>query len=264
MAERMKIEDWNKLNSDQQKLVAEEEIPQTIIDRRKNIPQLTAEEIQGLKTSITDLTTQLGDLKTEKTGIYTDLKKARDIIKDLNEKVKTLEAGGGGAPGADEDFPTIAKTRALIVEGIKELKQETIDLRTDVARDRELVDERVMKARTDLPIPYSDAIKVFVVLAKANPTFYKQVQEEGSIPGGRPAHLAYKIALREHPEFVQKVKELGAQEIIANLTKIGKLPKVLPAGGAGGGEPDVNEMSIEQLMALPDDKLDKIAKEGHL
>lgn len=255
----MKIEDWNKLNEDQQKVVPEDEIPQAITDQRKNIPQLSPEEIKGLRDSITTLTENLETLRSEKSGIYADLKAERKIVKDLGEKIKTLEAGGGTV-GADDDFLTIGKAKKLVTDAQKEGDKKVEGLRSEFAQERELSDERRMKGRTDLPIPYSDAIKVFVGLAKNDPSFYEQVRNEASKPGGRPAELAYKIALREHPDFVQKVKELGAQEVITNLGKAGRLPKNLPAGGAGSGAKKIEEMSIDEIMNLPEAEWEKYAK----
>lgn len=251
------MEDWSKLNSDQQKLVAENEIPQAILDQRKD-SQLSPEEIRGLRDSIVTLSGDLESLKTEKTGIYTDLKAARKIIKDLNEKVTSLEAGGGSL-GDDSDFPNVGKVKALIADVTKVSNEKVDGIRNDMARERESTDDRRMKGRTDLPIPYVDAIKIFAGLAKLNPEFYEQVRRESARPGGRPAELAYKIALREHPEFVQKVKELGADEVITNLSNAGKIKK-LPAGGAGSGAKDANEMSFEEIMALSDDEWNKLAK----
>jgi len=178
----------------------------------------------------------------------------------LQEKIKTLEAGGGGAMGDDDDFLTLGKAKTLLKTAEQNTQKAVEGIRGDFARERELVDERRMKGLKDLPIPYADAIKVFVSLAKVNPAFYRQVQDEASQAGGRPAELAYKIAIREHPEFVQKIKELGANDLITNLNKAGKGPKGLPGSGGHSGPKDVNDMSIEELINMDDATWEKHAK----
>ena len=215
-------------------------------------------EVEKLTNSVKELTEKVENLQREKSGIYGDYKEQKEANKQLKAKVDELEEKlSSGGEGDSDLYLTVNKAKTMLANSEKKIDEAKTELRGEFAAERERVDERRMKERKDLPIPYEEAIKVWAKMAKDDPSLYRQVKDEGMKPGGRPAELAYKIAIREHPEFVKRIKESTREEVVKNLNKTGA--KRLP-GGAAGGQRDYNDMSIEDLMKLDDKTLDALAR----
>jgi len=254
---------WNALSAEEQVLQADD-MPQEL--KGKGNQQPTVEDVKKLTDQVKGLTTKLEaavkateDSQRANSGIYGDLKKEREIRQKLTEKVEELEAAGGGGGGEGDTYLTTASAKKLLDDAKKDMSKQIESIRDESAKERETADESRMKEMKDLPIPYLDAVKVFEQMAKSNHALYKQYVDECNRPGGKPAELAYKITLRDHPEFVALLDKKTREGIIKDITKTGKIPK-LPSGGAGGGTVDYDAMSPDELVKLPDDVLGKLAK----
>lgn len=255
---KLTVEQWNVLTAEEKELRADE-MPQEL--KGKDDQRLSPEEAQKLRNDIKTLTEQLGNLQHEKSGLYANLKEEQELRRELRDKVKELEDAAGSKGGGDDDpYLTTEKAKKLLADQAKKTDEKVNEVRSEFAKERELTDERRMKTREDLPIPYEDAIKVFAQMAKGNPVYWKQVQDAANTPGGKPAELAYKIAIREHPDFLKKIKDQEREGLISDLEKGGKIKK-LPGGGAGGaGKPKVEDMTIEEVMEMSDADWEKAAR----
>lgn len=249
----MTQEQWDAL-TDEDKLSRADEKPQD--GGQQTDTQKLQTDLDGLKTQLTEAKEQLDGAQREKSGIYHDLKSEREAVKGLKDKIAEFEAK---IEGDDDTYMTSNKAKDMVEKLGKDVKGEVGKIRTEFMQERELMDERRMKARTDLKVPYDEAVKSFVKLCKTDKSYYTQVQAEAARPGGTPAELVYKLAITNDPEFIKQIEKNARDGVINDLNKGGKHRK-LPAGGGGGGKPDYASMSMEDMSKLDDATLDKLAR----
>lgn len=236
---------------------------------KKDTPSPAA--IQELERKLKEAEDKAKEFENEKKGIYGDLKKERErnrqLEQSLDEKEKAISKGTEEDPLGD-----IADDDIITGKQLKKLNQAHTEKqrKTMVANFRFMADERVAndedrvstlcELRPDkYPVPYADAIKAFTELAENDPSLWQQYDAAKHRPGGKPAELAYKIALREHPKFKEQTEKTAREKLLEEMEEHEGKPKKLK-GGSGGGSKRLEEMSDEEIGNLSDEDLERLSK----
>ena len=255
--------EWDAL-SDEDKALRQDEKPDEV--QGPTSPTPTVEE---LGTQVKDLTDKLNNLTQERDGVIGDLRSERELRQSLDATVKQLQQQTAArsddplAGKSDEDYLTVADVKKILAQANKTAGESRTqdENATNQRRSQENYagDESRVTDKKDLEVPYKDAIKEFNTMAKANPALWQTVHLESIRVGGKPAELAYTIALTS-PTFVSRIKTKEREALILKLENEGKLPKKLPPGGPGAGPIDASVMSEEQLLNLSDAQLEEQLK----
>lgn len=260
---KLSKEAWDALSTEEQQ-VRQEERPE-----EPGSAQPTAEE---LSQQIADLSTKLKKLEDERGGLIGDLTAERQTRQQLAAKVKELEETGGGDKGgfnldkmADDDYLTAGQVKQIInqlqTKGSKEAQAEEEQLsKENYNTDEERMIGLTVKPTEDYPVPYNEAIEEFNKMVKKSPAYWAAVNVESRRKNGKPAEVAYKIALTSKT-FINKIKTSAREDLIDELQKQGKIPKKLPSGGpADGGEIDPSLLTEQQLLEMPESQLEGLLK----
>src|SRR3990167_11456286 len=256
---------WDALSDEEKELRADEKPePEGVKPEEKTIDELTR--------SIKDLKIQLDSLQNEKQGIYRDLRQERDTRQQLEAALGEMQRRGGDEIDinalADDDNITAGQVKKLIA-GLQNNAQhaENLGMKQRSAENYSNDEERLhelSKAGTDeYPISYVDAIKEFEQMAKKNLAYWTAVQQESLRVNGRPAEIAYRIALTSKT-FLSKIRAAERESILSKLETEGQIkPRKLPSGGSGKAEINPSTISEEDLLKLSESQLDEIlAKSG--
>lgn len=239
---------------------------------KKNPPAGANQQLEEAQKRIKELEEKAASLETEKKGIYSDFKKERETRQKLEqqtleEKERMLRRESGedefGEIG-DDDFITGKHLKKLISGLNGRDKKRAIQEMENRANERVAVDEDRMsnlcEAKPDkYPIPYEEAIDAFKELAEKDPTLWAKYDRARFRPGGKPAELAYKIALREHPKFKDQSEKTVREKLLDELEEKGKRPPKLKAGGSGG-KTRLEDMTDEEIANLTDDELERYSR----
>ena len=229
--------------------------------------------VSELNKSVKNLKDQLDSLQNEKQGIYRDLKQERELRRQMEATVQELQSRGKVDEFdinklADDEYLTAGQVKKLIA-GLQgnaqnnENAQLQARSRENYANDEERLIEASKTVSDEYPVPYTEAVKEFEQMAKKNPVYWKTVHEESIRSGGKPAEVAYKIALTSKT-FLSKIRASTRESLLSELEKEGQIkPRKLPSGGAGKPELNAANLSEEDLLSLSDTQLDELlAKTG--
>lgn len=247
----------------------EEEIEQ---EEKKEKPSAGAEQqLEETNKRIKELEERLDAETKEKKGIYGDLKKEQEKRKQLEasleereRKIQREEDDDIFAEMGDEDFITgkhLKKFNQAVTAREKKRIVQELQSRADerLANDEHRMMELCESGSEKFPVSYDEAIEAFKELAEDDPTIWRQFDAEKYRPGGRPALLAYKIAVREHKKFQEETKRKTREQLLNDMEEKEKKPAKLK-GGAGGAAKRLDEMSDEEISGLSDEELDRLAR----
>ena len=253
-------EEWDALSPEEQ-ATRQDERPEPAA---KPDEQTVAE----LQDSVKDLKGQLDSLQNEKQGIYRDLKQERELRQRLESTIAELQDRGKGdqldlESMADDDYLTAGQVKKLLknLEG-KAQKENQADMKAmsdaNYAADEERMVEKTKTLSTNFPVPYEEAIKEFTELSKTNKAFWRAVHEESLRPNGKPAEVAYKIALTS-PKFLDRIAASAREKLLKELEEQGQIkPRKLPSSGPGKQDLNAASLSEEDLLNLSDEQLDEL------
>lgn len=239
----------------------------------KEIPPPGAnQELEKLQKELEALREEKASIEKEKKGIYSDYKKEQEkrrqaeaSLEERERKLKEEEKSDIFENLGDEDYITGKQLKKLTnALSVRERNRVMADLKmradervaSDEARMQEICEVKSEK----FPVPYDDAINAFIELAEKDPTLWTQYDQAKFKPGGRPAELAYKIALREHPKYQKLTEEKTRERLIEEMEKNGESPKKLKSGGGGAGK-RLEDMTDQEISNLSDDELDKLSRQ---
>ena len=235
---------------------------------KANDKQLTIEELQEKLKELGDSIAEKDKHIQKLDGIHNELRMTREELKELKsmqDKVRD-KAEEAGIEIPDDEYLTGKQIKEIIKKidaKYEKLRKDDYNLSmTNRAKERLADDEDRMSSKKDLEIPYEEAMDKFLELAKEDETLFEQVNREANRPGGKPAQLAYKIALREHPELVNKIKQKSREEIVDKIARGEDIPKRL-SGGGGGGKLDYSRMTTQELSKLSDKEIKTALREIH-
>ena len=224
--------------------------------------------VEELTTSVKDLKTQLDSLQNEKQGIYRDLKGEREVRQQLEATLQELQNKGKGDEFdlealADEEYLTAGQVKKIMAKLKNTANNDTAadnkrKSGENYAADEERMIESTKAATDDFPVPYEEAIKEFQEMAKSKPAFWRTVHEESLRANGKPAEVAYKIALTSK-KFMDKVRVSAREKLLKELEDQGQIkPRKLPSGGPGKTEINAANLSEEDLLGLSDAQLNEL------
>uniref|UniRef100_A0A6M3L5I4 Uncharacterized protein n=1 Tax=viral metagenome TaxID=1070528 RepID=A0A6M3L5I4_9ZZZZ len=239
-------------------------------DKNNNKGKAPEPTVAELQTKLAEFEKQLADKDKHiqrGDGLLNELKNVRSELQmtkqQLAEKVKDkADELGIDLPGDDEYIQ--GKDLKKIVDAIKKDAKKQVDdtvkgFMSLRAKER-LADDEDRMADKKLDIPYNDAMEKFKELAEDDATLWDQVNRESHRPGGKPAQLAYKIALRDHPDLAKKLNQKTRDELIDEITKTGKMPAKL-SGGGRSGKLDPKNLTQEDIYKMSDKELDDLSRE---
>lgn len=225
--------------------------------------------IEELQTKLKEL----GDSIAEKDkhiqrldGIQGELRQTREQLREMKELQDKLKdkADDAGIEIPDDEYLVGKQIKELIKkidDKYEKQRKDDFNLSRSIrAKERLEDDEDRMLNKKDLEIPFKEAMDKFLELVKEDETLFEQVNREANRPGGKPAQLAYKIALREHPELVNKIKQKSREEIVDKIARGEEMPRRL-SGGGGGGKLDYSKMTNDELSKLSDAEFEALIKQ---
>lgn len=260
------IEQWDALSYDEQQL-RQDERPEAA--SMKAAPSQNS-SVEDLSKQVKELSDKLAAVENEKKGIFNDLKSERELRQALAAKVDELnqvrrqEGQFDINSIKDDEYLTGSDLKKIINQLQQEGNQASAKDRKAMAKQNYVADEDRMIKETkalsdDFPIPYDEAIKEFYVLAQKSPSYWNAVNSEALLRNGKPAEVAYKLALTS-PKFIGKIKAGAREALIRELENKGDLPKKLPSGAPVNENTDPSLLSEEQLLNMPDEQMDVLLK----
>lgn len=260
--DKLTVEQWDELGEEEQAIRIDEK-PEELAGKPSS--DLT---LESLTEDVKKLNTQLAKVEEERGGLIGDLKGERQARQAAQQTIVDLEAKIKGKKdddpleGLEDDDPmTIGQVRKLLVNAKQIAAADGADADEKQLRDRAVAnyttDEEAMQGKDKLAVPYDDVIKEFEKMAKTRPSLMVAVNAEARRPNGKPAELAYNLALTSKA-FSNVVAKEARENLIRDLVGQGKLKptKILGGGGGAGGPRDAANMSEEDLLNCSDAELD--------
>jgi len=232
---------------------------------------------EELEKESTPQTPPQDELEKQVKGLLADLQKERErrhlaeqdmqYLKERVEELEGLIGELGQTPEeeiSDDEFtgslPEIKKiaeqtveekTNALVNE-IQTLRAQILSEKLAIAEER--AKERYAPDKVGEDLSYDKVISAFEELVKANPGYRQAV-----LSARDPAEEAYRLGLT-HPKFRELLQKQAEGEVVSKLTS----PKPKTGVGSvkgGGGLNSLESASIEDLINLSDEELDKLARQ---
>ena len=266
--DKLSIEQWEELGVEEQAIRIDEK-PEELTGKPSSDPTL-----ETLGEDVKKLNTQISKLEEEKGGLIGDLKGerqsrqvAQQTIIDLETKIKG-KADTDPLEGKEDDDPiTVGEVRKILVNAKRVAAVDDASATENQLRDKAVsnysADEEVMQGKKDLVVPYADGIKEFEKMAKLKPSLMVAVNAEARRTGGKPAELAYNLALTSKA-FSNVIAKDARDQLVKDLIEQGKLKpaKISGGGGGSGGPRDAAHMSEEDLLSCTDEELDAMLEKN--
>lgn len=218
-----------------------------------------------VQEQIKKLQEQVTSLEREKKGIYGDLKSEKERRQDLERRIQEKERL------IDEKkdlIESLADDEYITGKHLKDIRRSEQEKTAKIMRDgavrrgeeRMADDENRMSELCELnpkkyPVSYVDAIKEFEALANEDSSLWEEVDKAKYTPGGRPAEIAYKIALRESPKFQEMTRKKTREELLEEIENQGRSPRRL-SGSSGGGK-SIERLSDSDIHHMTDEELQR-------
>ncbi len=269
--DKLTVEQWNELGEEDQ-LIRIDEKPVELSGKTGSDDPKT---VEGLTEDLKNINVKLAEFEDQKSGLIGDVQAERRLRQNLEITVNELRAQlidkGKADPfdGRDDtDTMTVGDIKKLI-SGLKKdsasasATNEETHLRATAVKNYSDDETRLLDKETDGKlgkVSYKDAMAEFHVLAKAKPALMIAVNAEARSGSGRPAELAYTIALTS-PKFSNVIAKAAREELIQELARQGKLDITkIPGGSPTGDKTDPNLLSEQQLLDMPEAELNELLK----
>lgn len=208
-------------------------------------------------------------------GILADLQEERRRRREAEERLKELEAmmealnemeeeetADEGKLDLDEaDVLTVKDAKRLLGKEIEAVKKELLNIKQAYISEKlrlseESVREKYSPDKVGEELSYDKVIEEgFRELVKENPAYREVV-----LNSPNPAEEAYRLGLT-HPKFREILLRKESEKVIDQITK--EKPKTgVKAGGGKGTNIDVSQLSLDELLKLPAEKLYELEKRG--
>lgn len=260
------LDEWNELSEEEQQL-RQDEKPDDPVEKKDQKTQPTADDLQKQLKELNDKITKADE---EKKGIIGDLRHEREVRQRLETTLQELQMQNKRKEEfdinqvADDEYLTAGQVKKILAQQQQQGQQLTQQQQAQRSKenyvsDGERMSEATKKTSDDFPVPYEEAVDEFKRMAQNNPALWDAVHRESLKFNGKPAELAYRIALTSKT-FIPKIKASARAELTAQLEKAGTIKRKLPPGGPPTVELDANLLSETDMMNLSDDALDALLK----
>ena len=206
-------------------------------------------------------------------GILADLQKERGEKRELKDRLEEMEsrmqsltsalekAGSSKEDGpelGDDEFLNVKTARRLLEKEVKSMRDDvgayitTLESKFIAATERETA-AKYSPEKVGEELSYDKVIdEGLKPLLKESPELKIAIRRSAN-----PSEAAYKLGLT-HPKFTDILASKKAQEVVEKLTK--EKPKTGGGGGGSAGGFSLKDASVDDLLKLSDDELDKLAK----
>ncbi len=267
--DKLTVDQWNELDEADQIIRIDEKPDELSGEKGSDAPKT----IEELTVDIKKLNTQLAENEEQKSGMISDLQSERRLRQKLETAVDQLQVQladkGKADPFADKDdadVMTVGDVKKL-VSGLQKdsanaaSTTEENDARTRAVNNYNTDETRLQEKESEGKlgkVAYKDAMVEFNIMARKKPALMLAVNTEARATSGKPAELAYTIALTS-PKFSNVIAKAAREDLVKELQSKGKLKITHVPGGSPGGTPtDPNMLTEEDLMNMPEAELDKL------
>jgi len=220
---------------------------------------------------------QQDELEKQVKGLLADLQKERErrhlaeedltSLKSRIEELESLIAELGQSstePDISEDEFTgsLPEVKTLVEKTVEEKSQallsEIQSLRAQIlseklAMSEEKAREKYSPEKVGEDLSYDKVLSAFEELAKSNPGYKQAV-----LAARDPAEEAYRLGLT-HPKLRELLQKQAAGDVISKMTS--PKPRTGVGSSKGGGGVSMGNASIDDLLKLSDEELDKLARQ---
>lgn len=207
-------------------------------------------------------------------GILADLQKERGEKRELKDRLEemesrmqnltsALEKAGNKEEGLevnDEDYLNVKTARKLLEREVKSMRDEMgnyithLESKFIAATEKETA-SKYSSEKVGEELSYDKVIEEGLKpLLKESPELKIAIRRSAN-----PSEAAYKLGLT-HPKFTELLATKKAQEVVDKLTK--EKPKTGGGGGGSAGGFSLKDASVDDLLKLSDEELDKLAKKA--
>ena len=259
--------------------VSQEEFDELSADEQLELAKDKGIELEKPKGDDDDDDDDEGEKDKKIAGLYDDLKSERErrqalegTVQSLTKSAEELKESIEDLKGKkddeelqlnDDDVITVAQAKKMFEKQLNNIEdrlndndqttaQQTIAQRF-VSSEKE-AKEKYTETSVGKDYAYETVMKAFKELVADKP-YYKDVIRNSE----DPAQEAYELTISLHKKYKGKTNQKVADTLLDNLNDP-KKPKTGGAsgGGASGDLPD--DLTVDELLDMPADKLDELAK----
>ena len=252
-------EEFDELSADEQSQMLKEK-GIDVEDPKKDEPEEDEKDkqIKGLLGDLADEREKRQQLEQTVEGLNQTADELRESIESLKGKKADEEIQLN-----DDDVITVGQAKKIFKQQLDNIENRLQENEETSAQEtlaqRFLTSEKEAKKRyTEAEVgkdySYDEVMKAFKELVKEKP-YYKDVVRKSE----DPAQEAYELTISLHKKYKGKTNEKVAQTLLDNLDNP-KKPKTGTTSGGGASDELPDDLTVEELLDMPADKLDELAK----